>query len=160
MPGFGRKLLKSVASVFGAIAHARRGGATVDQIVQETGLGTGGAVVESIGAVISAEDSIINAIDAVNSAANSDAITSEMVAIPVWAPEGTVVTASGPFTVRIPYTNPGAKKGTISGWVSQQWDALPSTKAQLIQTAQDALDESTSPEPTATLAPGVHILQY
>lgn len=158
MPGFRGLLSKAVAAVKGAWEHAIFQGAPVTE-VRQTAQETAPAVTaEELGAIISSVNEVAAAIDAIHNADPNTAVNADMIAVPTWAPEGRVAGSGGPYQIRIPYTNPGEEEGTISGWISKNVMNLPSTVGTLESWAQNELDNSISPLPTATLASGTHIL--
>lgn len=158
MAGFRGLFSKALSAISGAIGHARARGASTYDITQSVQQDVPEATIQQIGAIISSQDAVAAAIDAVDGAASTDAVTAEMIAVPVWAQEGRMAGGGGPYQVRIPYTNPDAAPGSISGWVTKSMDFLPATVGDLEALSQDALDESISPKPGATLAAGTHIL--
>lgn len=158
MAGFRGLLSKAVAAISGAIQHVRGQGASTYDITDAVQQDVPSATAEQIGAIISSSDQIAAAIDAVDVASAADAVTVDMIAVPVWAEEGRMAGGGGPYQVRIPYTNPDAPPGEISGWITQQMSNLPATVGDLEGLAQQTLDKSISPKPGATLAAGTHIL--
>ena len=125
MPGFRGLISKAVSALQGVIGRARSEGASTYDIYQTVQQDVPDASIQQIGHIVSAQDEIASAIDAVNTASASDAVTADMIAVPVWATPGTTAGGGGPYKVRIPYTNPGEAEGTISGWVTDTMQMLP-----------------------------------